>query len=129
MTKSLLLDTSAIIPHFRRNESVTTLLTAADHLYLPSIVLGELFHGAFRLPFPEKQLERIRTFMSAVVVVSVGSATAEHFGRITAQLTTAGRTIPSNDAWIAALACEYQFPLVADDEHFTWVPGLNVIHW
>jgi len=122
MSRSLLLDTSAVIPHLRREEAVTRLFDSADYLYLPIIALGELFHGAWRLPFPKNQLEKIHTLQKAVIVLGLGTETADHFGQITAHLRVEGRTIPTNDAWIAALAREYRLPLVAEDEHFSWVP-------
>ena len=129
MSRELLLDTSAVIPHLRRNEAVTDLLAGADYLYLPIVVLGELYHGAHRLPFPGKQLEKIQMFLRAVTLLGLGTSTAEQFGQISAQLSSEGRSIPTNDVWVAATAREHGLPLVAEDEHFSRVPGINVVHW
>ena len=129
MSGSLLLDTSAVIPHLRRDESVTKQMEAADRLYLPAVVLGELFHGAYRLPFPERQIEKIRTFLRAVTVLGIGITTAQHFGQISAELSVSGKSIPANDVWVAALAREHQLPVVTEDEHFDRVPGITVLSW
>lgn len=129
MSSSILLDTSAVISHLRLNESVTEKLTAADFLFLPVVALGELLHGAYRLPFPERQLQKIKTFLKAVTVLGVSSLTAEHFGKISAELSVAGQMIPVNDIWIAALAREYQLPIATHDAHFTRVDGLDVLRW
>ena len=51
-----LLDTSVIIRHFRRDQSVTAQMDAAEALFLPAVVLGELYHGAFRGRQREKEL-------------------------------------------------------------------------
>ena len=129
MSSSLLLDTSAVISHLRLNDSVTERLTAADFLFLPVIALGELLHGAYRLPFPERQLQKIRTFLRAVTVLGVSTLTAEHFGKISAELSVTGQTIPVNDIWIAALAREYQLPVATHDAHFSRVDGISVLRW
>jgi len=129
MSSDLLLDTSAVISHLRLNDAVTEKLTAADFLFLPVIALGELLHGAYRLPFPERQLQKIRTFLQAVTVLGVSTLTAEHFGKISAELSVAGQMIPVNDIWIAALAREYQLPVATHDAHFSRVDGISVIFW
>jgi tRNA(fMet)-specific endonuclease VapC len=129
MSSSLLLDTSAVISHLRPNDSVTEKLTAADFLFLPVIALGELLHGAYRLSFPERQLQKIRTFLRAVTVLGVSTLTAEHFGKISAELSVTGQMIPANDIWIAALAREYQLPVATHDVHFTRVDGISVLRW
>ncbi|MEI6786242.1 MAG: PIN domain-containing protein [Verrucomicrobiota bacterium] len=69
------------------------------------------------------------TFLAPVAVVSPGVATADHYGRLRAQLAKAGTPIPENDIWIAALALEHQLPLAARDAHFDLVIGLRVLKW
>jgi predicted nucleic acid-binding protein len=51
--------------------------------------------------------------------------TAHHGGRINAQLHKAGKTIPQNDIWIAAVALEHNLPVATRDEHFEYVEGLR----
>ena len=64
-----------------------------------------------------------------MVLLSPGATTAEHYGRIRAQLAQSGTPIPENDIWIAALALEHQLPLAARDAHFDRVTGLQVLNW
>ena len=78
---------------------------------------------------PSKNLAQIQNFLAAVVVLSPGTTTAEHYGRIRAQLAQVGTPIPENDIWIAALALEHQLPLAARDAHFELVIGLRVLKW
>jgi predicted nucleic acid-binding protein len=51
--------------------------------------------------------------------------TAENFGLIKAALRNSGRSIPTNDIWIAAHALEAGAVLVTYDSHFLAVPGLR----
>ena len=49
------------------------------------------------------------------------------YGSISAQLQRTDLPIPMNDIWTAALALQYDLPLLAADAHFARVPGLSVI--
>jgi tRNA(fMet)-specific endonuclease VapC len=55
--------------------------------------------------------------------------TVEQYGQIKAEIAEAGTPIPDNDIWIAALAREYELPLVTRDQHFDIVPGLKTLAW
>lgn len=129
MINSFVLDTSVVVSHLRRNEKVTSKMKAADFLYLPIISLGELLFGAHILPFKEAQLEKIDTLLKAVTVLGLTHSTATEFGKISVELRVAGKNIPTNDIWIAAVAREHGLPLAAADEHFDRVTGLTVLQW
>lgn len=125
----VLLDTSLIIRHFRRDQAVTAQLEAAEALFLPAVVLGELYHGAFHGRQREKELASIQELLPAVTVLGITATTAEHFGQIGAELALAGTPIPTNDVWVAALAREHGLPVATDDAHFARVRGLSVLRW
>jgi len=125
----VLLDTSVVIPYLKGDRAVGAQVQASASLYLPQTVLGELYCGAHLSHNPGKHLANIQPFLAAVAVLSPGVTTAEHYGRLRAQLAKAGMPIPENDIWIAALALEHQLPLAARDAHFDLVPGLPVLKW
>lgn len=60
-----------------------------------------------------------------MTVVPVDDETAQHFGRISAQLPTDGLPIPQNDMWIAACAMQWGLALATADEHFYRITGLK----
>ncbi|MDA1272557.1 MAG: type II toxin-antitoxin system VapC family toxin [Verrucomicrobia bacterium] len=125
----VLLDTSVVIPYFKGDPSLRASFLASPTLFLPLTVLGELHCGTNLSQNPAKHLAQIQNFLAAVVVISPGIATAEHYGRVRAQLGRAGTPIPENDIWIGALALEHQLPLAARDIHFDWITGLQVLKW
>jgi tRNA(fMet)-specific endonuclease VapC len=125
----VLLDTSVIIPYFRGEIAVRAQFHAGFRLYLPLPALGELNCGAHLSSNSTHGLLGIRNFLSAVIVLSPGTATAEHYGRLRAQLASVGTPIPENDIWIAALAIEHQMSLAARDVHFDRIIGLQVLKW
>ena len=125
----VLLDTSVVIPYLKGDPAIGGQIQTSSALYLPQTALGELYCGAHLSQNPGKHLAKIQIFLTAVAVLSPGVATAEHYGRLRAQLAKAGTPIPENDIWIAALALEYQLPLAARDAHFDLVIGLPVLKW
>jgi len=125
----VLLDTSVVIPFFKGDTAIGAQVQASSAVFLPQTVLGELYCGAHLAQNPAKHIAKIQAFLAAVALLSPGVATAEHYGRIRAQLAKAGTPIPENDIWIAALALEHQLPLAARDAHFDLVFGLTVLKW
>ena len=62
-------------------------------------------------------------------VLAITETTTAEYAGVRIALTQAGRPIPANDAWIAALALEHRLPVLTRDEHFDAVPGLRCIGW
>ncbi|MBI4024781.1 MAG: type II toxin-antitoxin system VapC family toxin [Verrucomicrobia bacterium] len=129
MNGDVLLDTSVVIPYFKKDAAIGRQLKGGHVLYLPSVVLGELYCGAYHCVHRAKPLAEIKNFLNAVGVLPVGETTSDHYGQIRAALTKAGTPIPENDIWIAALAQEYQLPLATRDQHFSLVAGLTLLIW
>lgn len=128
-SKSVLLDTSIVVRHFRDGNAFMSKLAAYEELYLPQAALAELYAGAFRSARTEKNLGQIRRFLEAVDVLVPDESTPELYGRISAQLSHAGTMIPQNDIWIAAVAMQCGLPLATADQHFQHVNGLTVLLW
>lgn len=125
----VLIDTNIASAHFKGDPAVTPKLQASETIYLPTIVLGELYFGAHRSPVPARNRERIELFAAAAVLLSVDAATAALYGQLKAELMTAGQIIPDNDLWIAALARQHDVTLVSRDQHFGHVTGLKWVVW
>src|SRR4051812_47346253 len=106
----VLLDSSAVIPYFKGDTTLQARFQSTRTLFIPHIVVGELYCGANLSENPLKHVAKIKTFLTAAVVLSSGLVTAECYGRIRADLARAGTPIPENDIWIAAVALEHQLP-------------------
>ncbi|MBI4327662.1 MAG: type II toxin-antitoxin system VapC family toxin [Chloroflexi bacterium] len=124
-----MIDTNIVSAHFKRDPAVTPKLEASEAIYLPTTVLSELHFGAHRSPNPDKNLEWIGRFVSAVVLLAIDAETAALYGRTKAELTSAGLIIPDNDLWIGAVAKQHRLPLVSRDQHFSHVSGLHWLVW
>jgi tRNA(fMet)-specific endonuclease VapC len=98
-------------------------------VFVPCIVLGELYYGARKSTRVTENLARIDEFVTSSTVLPCDTTTAQQYGDIKNTLRAKGRPIPENEFWIAAIAMQYQLTLVARDGHFHEVDGLRVEAW
>jgi len=129
MSGSFVLDTNIIIAFFREDAAVLEHLNAADEMFVPAVVLGELSYGARKSGQVQVNLDRIKDFEAVVSVLPVNAATAEHYGIVKEALRAKGRPLPENDIWIAAVAVQHGLPVVSRDQHFREVDGLELVRW
>lgn len=129
MPGSVLLDTSVVIPFRAKDPDVLGEMAAAESVYVPIVVIGELLFGALKSPRPEENCQWIETFLSRVALLDCDVDTARMYAEIRNTLRIAGSPIPENDLWIAAVAVQHGLILAARDKHFAGVPGLVTATW
>lgn len=125
----VVLDTSAVVRHFRQQASLDVLLSQADEIILPHVALGELLYGAFNADkkWREETLNQVNLFSSAVTIAYPTENTVKAYATTRLDLKKRGSPIPDNDIWIAAIALQSSLPLYANDNHFEHVKGLDYI--
>ena len=122
----ILLDTNAYSALMRGHEEVAERVRRAERVVLSAVVAGELLLG-FRLGTRlKKNTAELAAFLDNpyVSLVPVTPTTADRFARIAAALRARGRSIPTNDIWIAAHAMETGAELLSFDAHFEAIDGL-----
>jgi tRNA(fMet)-specific endonuclease VapC len=129
MNGKILLDTNIIIGLFANDKKVIEHLEDAAEIFVPAIVLGELFYGVFRSTNIEKNLERLSAFANNSNILMCNSETAEQYGIIKSYLKNKGKPIPENDIWIAAIAKQNEITLITRDEHFNFIENLPIKMW
>jgi predicted nucleic acid-binding protein len=130
----LVIDTSAAVAVERAGADWPQLIAAyaGEAVALPSIVYAELLVGVALADNPKRASLRrqgLNALVDAVAIVDFGRAIAERWAALFADLTRAGRSIPSNDMAVAATALHLDFGVLigpADEAHFRAVPGLRV---
>ena len=98
---------------------------------LCAITVAESAHGIYRADTSERRKRR-RIFLdelkAAVPVYPITDGTAELVGKIGAESSAAGITIPFDDLLIAASALERGYAVATRNlRHFRRIPGLNLI--
>jgi len=61
------------------------------------------------------------------LIVGVDEGTAVRYAEVYSDLEKKGTMIPINDIWIAAFAMRHEMPLLARDDHFGRIDGLDLI--
>ncbi len=129
MSGRVLLDTNVVIALFAKDLSVTEKLANTEEVFVPSIVLGELYFGAHNSSRVKENLSRLDAFAQSSAVLRCDSVTAKHYGQIKRQLKVNGTPIPENDIWISAVAMQYGLALIIRDSHFATVDSLSIARW
>ncbi len=129
MAGRFLLDTNIVIALFAQEPSVREQLSRAEEVFIPTVVLGELYYGARRSTKIEENLSRIDELAATALVLTCDTGTAQQYGSIKDGLRSRGRPLPENDIWVAAIARQHSLTLVSRDAHFEEVDGLQLERW
>ena len=125
----MILDTNALSALAEGDGDLLRVVEGQPDLAVPVIALGEYMYGIRQSRFRLRYERWLNANLSALDLLAVGKDTAQPYAGIRRELKTAGQPIPSNDLWIAALAREYNLPLVSRDRHFQAVRGLRLVTW
>lgn len=129
MNGKLAIDTNAVIAYREGNYNIGNLIENADLLFLPVIVLGELFYGAINSTQVHKNKQAVQILLSYSILIPIDESIAIRYANIRFNLKNIGRPIPENDIWIAASCLELDLPLLTIDSHFDHIQDLKVIKW
>ena len=125
----LLIDTNIYTHALKGDHQVVSVLQRASTIAISSISLGELLAGFKGGSREQENREELNEFLDAprVRLCEVTDNTAEFYADILHRLKEAGKPIPTNDIWIAAVAFEHGLKLFSRDRHFQHVEGLILI--
>ncbi len=125
----MILDTNAFSALAEGEPGVTALLGKASRVSIPVIVLGEYRFGISQSRRRTDYEHWLSEYLPTFQVLDVDERTTVPYGDIRADLRRAGKPIPSNDVWIAALCRQHSLPLLSRDRHFDVVPGITRLGW
>jgi len=110
-------------------EVVEAMAQHGEFLYIPSIVLGELYYGFLkgnRQQFNERKLRQVITRLS-IEIIRVDSEVARKYGLIYRSLEKKGDKIPINDVWIGACCMNVGGTLLTRDKHFALIDQIDTL--
>jgi tRNA(fMet)-specific endonuclease VapC len=124
-----ILDTNIIIALFKNDESVKKHLLELNEIFIPSIVLGELYYGAFNSKLINDNIQKIDELRKVSSVLLCDQYTSLEYGKIKAELKSKGKPMPENDIWIASITKQHNLILVTRDDHFFNVEEVKITRW
>jgi tRNA(fMet)-specific endonuclease VapC len=125
----VILDTNAVSAVADNQAAAVPIFSRVASIELPAIVLGEYRFGIAQSRRRKEYEKWLEELIAATRVLSVDEETSKHYAQIRSELKKAGRPIPSNDLWIAALARQHRLPLMSQDAHFDSVASLKRVGW
>ncbi len=129
MNGRYLLDTNIVIALFEEDEVVLKKISEAREIYHSSIVIGELYYGAFNSTKKAENLRKVDDYRDESTILNTDEQIAKLYGKVKSQLKKKGNPIPENDIWIAATAIQCDLTLVSRDKHFDNISGLSLEKW
>ena len=129
MSGKCLLDTNIVIALFADEASIREHLAQTEEVFVPSVVIGELFYGAHKSARSGENLARIEDFAASNLVLGCDTETARVYGEVKNALRVKGHPLPENDIWIAAIALQHGLTLISRDLHFSAIGRLKVVAW
>ena len=110
-------------------DAVDAIATYGQLIFIPSVVLGELFFGFMkgsRQQFNEKKSRQVVSRLK-IEVIDVNTDVARKYAVIYLSLQKRGIKIPINDVWIAACCMEVGGTLLTKDKHFESVDQIETM--
>ena len=125
----MILDTNAISALASGHSEVAQLISQARSPSISFISIAEFKFGLLGSTRPEAGETLLKSLTEILPTLCPDSDTLTHYAQIAHQLKLAGRPIPQNDIWTAALARQLDQPVLSRDRHFDSVKGLKRIAW
>jgi len=128
-----LLDSNTCVEYLRnRNQKIVQRIRRepTKNIRLCSVVLGELYFGAFHSTDPTKNLALLRKFLAKFQSLSFDDAAAAIYGEERARLENLGTRIGPHDMQIASIALANHLTVVSHNlGEFSRVQGLCIEDW
>ena len=89
----VILDSNMVIALFANEKGVIDKVRASQ-VYVPAIVLGELYYGAYKSARKDKNILHIDDFGTEAHILEVDRKTAKYYGEVKSYLKKQGTPIP-----------------------------------
>jgi tRNA(fMet)-specific endonuclease VapC len=126
-----LLDTNICSAHMRHPGGLAhRFFQYAGGIAISTVVLGELYTGAYKHPNPARLLSLITDLRNEVSVLDFDAVCAEEFGKVRGGLLQQGVNVPMADLMIASVALTHNLTLVTHNTaDYQNIPGLRLEDW
>lgn len=126
----LVIDTNIYSDYAEGLQEVVDILAAhGENIFIPSVVLGELYYGFLKGSKQEYNEEKLQELIDRlqIGIIDVNRDVARKYSLIFRSLQKKDSKIPINDVWIAACCMEVGGTLLTRDTHFKHVDQIDLI--
>lgn len=125
----LIIDTNALSAAAEEHPGVMEILADVQQLALPVVVIGEYRYGIAQSRHRARYRRWLDSLINDCTVLDINEQSTHHYAAISTELRHAGKPLPTNDLWIAALCRQHALPLLSRDRHFDAVSGVRRFDW
>lgn len=126
-------DTCFLIDLMRRKPPAIDLYTRYEEqdiaLSTTAVTALELYKGAHLSAQSDVNLEKVKAILAIFDVIPFNQQVCEIFGPFSAGLKKRGSPLGDFDEVIASMALCHDGILITRDDHFTHVPGIEIIRY
>jgi tRNA(fMet)-specific endonuclease VapC len=99
-------------------------------LAISTVILAELYAGAYKRPNPDRLLALIADLLQEVTILDFDETCAQKFGTVKGGLKQQGISVPDVDLLIASVALVHDLTLVTHNTtDFQNIPNLRLEDW
>ena len=125
-----ILDTDHCIAILRQKLDLSDRVAADEELFIASITVAELIHGANRSLHREDNLTRLEVLFAALTVLPFDEMAGRRFGYLRAELEEKGEPLDDLDLQIASIALHHNLSLATNNtKNFKRVKDLELENW
>ena len=125
-----ILDTDHCVAILRKSLDLRDHVPADEELFITSITVAELIHGAYRSLHREDNLTRLEVLFAALTILPFDETVARRFGQLKAELEERGQPLDDLDLQIASIAIHHNLSLATNNtKHFKRVKELKLENW
>ena len=125
-----ILDTDHCAAILRKSLDLRDHVPADEELFITSITVAELIHGAYRSLHREDNLTRLEVLFAALTILPFDETVARRFGQLKAELEERGQPLNDLDLQIASIAIHHNLSLATNNtKHFKRVKELKLENW
>ena len=96
MSGSVILDTNVVIKFFGGDKSVVDNTALSDSIYIPTIVFGELFYGAYNSKNAKSNIEKLEQYFNSCECLECNFETSKYYGNIKSKLNSVEKLIDNS---------------------------------
>jgi tRNA(fMet)-specific endonuclease VapC len=125
-----ILDTDHCVAILRKSLDLRDHVPADEELFITSMTVAELIHGAYRSLHREDNLTRLEVLFAALTILPFDETVARRFGQLKAELEERGQPLDDLDLQIASIAIHHNLSLATNNtKHFRRVKELKLENW
>ena len=126
--RKVVIDTNAFTALMTGTLAVKEAIESAKQVFIPTFVLGELLFGFKNGNKEQWNTEILNNFLSlpGVSILNTSEETADIYAELLLSLKQKGKSIPTNDIWIAAVAVETGSVIITYDKHFLYIDQVRI---